>query len=48
MMAKLYTHHEWMMARMDFQLEKMEACPENMDTTDLEANQGKSRDSSRA
>jgi hypothetical protein len=36
-LAKLHACHERMMARMDFQLEKMEACLGNMESTDLEA-----------
>jgi hypothetical protein len=37
-MAKLDTHHERMMGRLDFQLEKIEACLEKTEATDLEAN----------
>jgi hypothetical protein len=36
--AKLDTHHERMMARMDSQLQKMETCREKTNATDLEAN----------
>jgi hypothetical protein len=37
-MAKLETHHERMMARMDSQRDKVEACLERTEATDLEAN----------
>jgi hypothetical protein len=37
-MAKLAAHHERMMARMDSQLKKMEACLGKMEAMDLEAN----------
>jgi hypothetical protein len=38
MMAKLDAHHDWIMARVAFQLEKMEACLGRTKTVDLEAN----------
>jgi hypothetical protein len=38
MLAKLDAHHKRMMVRMDFQLEKMEACLGKTEVTDLEAN----------
>jgi hypothetical protein len=38
MMAKLDAHHERIVARMDSQLEKMEACLGWMEAMDLEAN----------
>jgi hypothetical protein len=37
-LVKLVVHHERMMARMDSQLEKMEACLGKREATDLEAN----------
>jgi hypothetical protein len=37
-LAKLDVHHERMMARMDSQLEKMEACRRKTKATDLEEN----------
>jgi hypothetical protein len=42
MTAKLGAHHDTLMARMNFQLEKMESYLEKMDSTDLEVNRGKS------
>jgi hypothetical protein len=38
MLAKLDAHHERIMARMDSQLEKMEACLGKTETMDFEAN----------
>jgi hypothetical protein len=38
LMAKLDAHHERMMVRMDSQPEKMEACIEKTEATNLEAN----------
>jgi hypothetical protein len=38
MLNKSDAHHERMMARMNSQLEKMEACLGKMEATDLEAN----------
>jgi hypothetical protein len=38
MLAELDVQHQRMMTRMDSQLEKMEACLEKTETTDLETN----------
>jgi hypothetical protein len=38
MLTKTETHHKRMMARMDSQLEKMEACLGKMEAKDFEAN----------
>jgi hypothetical protein len=36
--AKLDAHHERILARMDYQLKKMEACLEKTEVADLETN----------
>jgi hypothetical protein len=38
MLAKMEVHHERMMIRMDSQLDKMEACLGETETTDFKAN----------
>jgi hypothetical protein len=43
MLAKLDAHHERMVARMDYQLEKMETCLGKSEATDLEANPEETR-----